>query len=111
MLGRHISTYTEWVIQTMSEVDLDTMAAPSSLSGGDRDLPRAVKAQFALSGLQLLVGSNRGCAPRRLPPPSLPSPFSLSLSLAASSSPPRSSLAPAAAPPASPPTASPCCAG
>ena len=47
VLGRHISTYTEWVIQTMSEVDLDTMAAPSSLSGGDRDLPRAVKAQFA----------------------------------------------------------------
>ena len=85
MLGRHISTYTEWVIQTMSEVDLDTMAAPSSLSGGDRDLPRAVKAQFALSGLQLLVGSNRGCAPRLIPPPSPPFPSSLSPSLVPSS--------------------------
>ena len=105
MLGRHISTYTEWVIQTMSEVDLDTMAAPSSLSGGDRDLPRAVKAQFALSGLQLLVGSNRGCERLAFTPSLTPLPLP-SYDL-------RSPFAPsaAAAPPASPPTASPCCAG
>ena len=104
VLGRHLDVHRVGD-RTMSEVDLDTMAAPSSLSGGDRDLPRAVKAQFALSA------SSSSSAPTRVraapppaftpsPPPSLPRTLLLTLP-----------SSPAAAPPASPPTASPCCAG